>query len=215
MTMYLLIPMLSGIDIRISWKYSLGKYVGGQFQAVSIICMIILVIMIFTSLISMPEKTNYRGFHTNQGSRCSLASNADDTYSDVDSECSTLASQSSHPASILSLQRFIGHHSYHFKFKEIYGSIVGMPSELYKLSLTCFLGWLSILNFLIYYTNYVGQEIYNGDPTAPLNSTSHNLYLQGVMTASWGLIGYMLVSVIYSFMIENIVHQFGKQIKFE
>lgn len=158
----------------------------------------------------MPERLNYRSFHTNQGSRSSLASNLDESYSDIESESSTLASQCSRPTSIVSLQRFIGHHSYHFKLKEIYGSIVGMPHELYKLSLTCFLGWLSFLNFLIYYTNYVGQEIYQGDPTAPLNSTSHGLYLQGVMTASWGLIGYMLVSVIYSFMIENIINQFGK-----
>ncbi|EDV27804.1 Membrane-associated transporter protein [Trichoplax sp. H2] len=198
----------------ISWKYSLGKFVGGQFQAVGTICLILMTIMMATSLISMPEKLSYAGCHTNQGSRSSIASNIDDSYSDGESDISLSLSQHSHPSSIIRLQRYTAHHSHYFKVKEIYSSIIGMPHELRKLSLTCFLGWSSFLNFLIYYTDYVGQEIYNGDPTAPINSTSHHLYIQGVMTASWGLIGYMLVSVIYSFMIESIIIQFGPAVTF-
>ena len=85
-----------------------------------------------------------------------------------------------------------------------------MPKELVSLWITSTLGWLSFTAFMIFYTNFVGESIYHGNPMAPKNSTAFANYRQGVRNASWGLMAFTIVSAIYSLLLIRLAKYFGK-----
>ena len=85
-----------------------------------------------------------------------------------------------------------------------------MPKELINLWITSVLGWISGIAFIIFYTNFVGESIYHGNPMAPKNSTAFANYRQGVRNASWGLMAFTIVSAIYSLLLIRLAKYFGK-----
>lgn len=94
-------------------------------------------------------------------------------------------------------------------FRQTYYLAKVMPKELFHLWVTSTLGWLSFTAFITFYTNFVGVSIYHGNPVAPENSTAFANYRRGVRNGSWGLLGYTIVSAIYSLMMVQLAKYFG------
>uniref|UniRef100_A0A673LLL9 Solute carrier family 45 member 4 n=1 Tax=Sinocyclocheilus rhinocerous TaxID=307959 RepID=A0A673LLL9_9TELE len=83
-------------------------------------------------------------------------------------------------------------------------SMLKMPKELFRLCVCHLVTWFSIIAEAVFYTDFMGQVIYEGDPTAPLNSTALHNYHRGVQMGCWGLVNYMFNRLICSSVILHV-----------
>lgn len=96
-----------------------------------------------------------------------------------------------------------------FSFVEYIRNICCMPVPLRKLCLTNFLAWVSHCCFCLYFTDFVGDVVFHGDVSAPVQSASYALYQEGVRFGCYGLAVYALSCTFYSMFIEKLILKFG------
>ncbi|KAK3105636.1 hypothetical protein FSP39_002399 [Pinctada imbricata] len=94
------------------------------------------------------------------------------------------------------------------KLKTYLMSIFKMPRPLLILCLTNLFCWMSLVCFSLYFTDFVGQAVYGGDPKSPTGSEKHQLYDDGVRLGSFGMSLYSLSCAMYSLCIEKLVSRF-------
>jgi len=87
-------------------------------------------------------------------------------------------------------------------------TIVYMPSSLRVLCLTNLFCWMSLVCYSLYFTDFVGEAVFGGDPTAAPGSEKRRLYDQGVQFGCWGMALYSLSCSMYSIAIEKLVKRF-------
>uniref|UniRef100_A0A3P8WAJ2 Solute carrier family 45 member 4 n=1 Tax=Cynoglossus semilaevis TaxID=244447 RepID=A0A3P8WAJ2_CYNSE len=92
-------------------------------------------------------------------------------------------------------------------------SMFKMPPELLRLCLCHLLTWFSIIAEAVFFTDFMGQVIYNGDPTAPLNSTLLDNYHKGVQMGCWGLVIYAMTAATCSAILQKYLDNFDLSIK--
>nr|XP_045588499.1 membrane-associated transporter protein-like isoform X2 [Procambarus clarkii] len=88
-------------------------------------------------------------------------------------------------------------------------SIVYMPRSLRVLCLTNLFCWMSLVCYSLYFTDFVGEAVFGGDPGAPDGTEEKELYEEGVRFGCWGMALYSLSCSVYSFLIEGLVKRFG------
>lgn len=88
-------------------------------------------------------------------------------------------------------------------------SIVYMPKSLRILCVTNLFCWMSLVCYSLYFTDFVGEAVFGGDPGAPDGSVARDLYEEGVRFGCWGMALYSLSCSLYSFLIEKMVKVFG------
>ncbi|XP_055905348.1 proton-associated sugar transporter A [Eupeodes corollae] len=88
-------------------------------------------------------------------------------------------------------------------------SIVIMPKSMRILSLTNLLCWMGHVCYCLYFTDFVGEAVFNGDPNSPKGSEKYNLYEEGVRFGCWGMSIYALSCSVYSLTVEKLVDWFG------
>ncbi|XP_045469449.1 proton-associated sugar transporter A isoform X2 [Harmonia axyridis] len=88
-------------------------------------------------------------------------------------------------------------------------SIVFMPTSLLKLCLTNLFCWMAHVCYSLYFTDFVGEAVFNGIPTAPEDSIERIRYEEGVRFGCWGMAMYSLSCACYSTIIEKMIHKFG------
>ncbi|XP_055854055.1 solute carrier family 45 member 4-like [Episyrphus balteatus] len=91
-------------------------------------------------------------------------------------------------------------------------SIVLMPRSMWILTLTHLLTWMGHACYSLYFTDFVGEVIFHGDPAAPIGSEKQILYQDGVRFGVWGMFVFAVSSSIYSFVIEKLVTRFSPRI---
>ncbi|XP_005108292.1 solute carrier family 45 member 3 [Aplysia californica] len=89
-----------------------------------------------------------------------------------------------------------------------------IPAVLKLLAVADFCSWTAIMGFNIYYTDYVGQVVYGGNPNAPADSPEGRAYDDGVRIASWGLLFHCICSAVLSFFIERLTAAYGYKTTF-
>lgn len=89
--------------------------------------------------------------------------------------------------------------------KDFLKSIFMMPKSIAILCLTNLLCWMGHLSFCLYFTDFVGEEVFKGDPAAHSSSRDYELYLEGVRYGCFGLAIYSLACSFYSFTIEKLI----------
>ncbi|CAL1538399.1 unnamed protein product [Lymnaea stagnalis] len=87
-------------------------------------------------------------------------------------------------------------------------SIVRMPRSMWVLCLCNLLCWMSLVCYSLYFTDFVGQSVYGGDPKAPVGSELHDKYDEGVRLGSFGMSLYSFSCACYSLGIEKLVQRF-------
>jgi len=87
-------------------------------------------------------------------------------------------------------------------------TIVYMPYSLRILCLTNLFCWMSLVCYSLYFTDFVGEAVFGGDPSAAPGSEKRRLYDQGVQFGCWGMALYSLSCAIYSMFIEKLVKRF-------
>lgn len=88
-------------------------------------------------------------------------------------------------------------------------SIVFMPKSLRILCITNLFCWMSLVSYSLFLTEFVGAVVYEGDPVAPKESASFELYQEGVRLGCFGLAIDSVSCAAYSLFIERLVHRFG------
>jgi len=83
-----------------------------------------------------------------------------------------------------------------------------MPSSLRWLCLTNLFCWSSLVCYSLYFTDFVGQAVFEGNPTALPGSEGRRKYDEGVKFACWGMAGYSLSCSFYSFCLDKLVKRF-------
>ena len=89
-------------------------------------------------------------------------------------------------------------------------SIIYMPRSLVILCVTNLFCWMSLVCYSLYFTDFVGQAVYGGDPAAAPNSSAHARYDDGVRLGSLGMAAYSVSCSVYSLNIERLVKTFGE-----
>ncbi|MCJ8746143.1 hypothetical protein PDJAM_G00138480 [Pangasius djambal] len=92
-------------------------------------------------------------------------------------------------------------------------SMLKMPKELLRLCLCHLLTWFSIIAEAVFYTDFMGQVIYEGDPTAPSNSTELQNYHKGVQMGCWGLVIYAATAAVCSALLQKYLDNFDLSIR--
>lgn len=92
-------------------------------------------------------------------------------------------------------------------------SMFKMPKQLWRLCICHLLTWFSIIAEAVFYTDFMGQVIFQGDPTAATNSTEQANYLKGVQMGCWGLVVYAATAAICSAILQKFLDQFELSIK--
>lgn len=83
-----------------------------------------------------------------------------------------------------------------------------MPSSLRWLCLTNLFCWSSLVCYSLYFTDFVGQSVFKGNPKAREGSESRQLYDSGVQFACWGMAMYSLSCSFYSFVLDKLIKKF-------
>ncbi|XP_077447439.1 solute carrier family 45 member 4-like [Stigmatopora argus] len=92
-------------------------------------------------------------------------------------------------------------------------SMLKMPPELLRLCACHLLTWFSIIAEAVFFTDFMGQVIYHGDPIAPANSTDLTNYHRGVQMGCWGLVIYAMTAATCSALLQKYLENFDLSIK--
>ncbi|NXW87637.1 S45A4 protein, partial [Alopecoenas beccarii] len=92
-------------------------------------------------------------------------------------------------------------------------SMLKMPKELLRLCVCHLLTWFSIIAEAVFYTDFMGQVIFQGDPKAPFNSTELHAYNAGVQMGCWGLVIYAATAAVCSALLQKYLDNYDLSIK--
>ncbi|XP_032324015.1 solute carrier family 45 member 4 [Camelus ferus] len=92
-------------------------------------------------------------------------------------------------------------------------SMLKMPKELVRLCLCHLLTWFSVIAEAVFYTDFMGQVIFEGDPKAPSNSTAWQAYNAGVKMGCWGLVIYAATGAICSALLQKYLDNYDLSIR--
>ncbi|KAF7266420.1 hypothetical protein GWI33_020251 [Rhynchophorus ferrugineus] len=88
-------------------------------------------------------------------------------------------------------------------------SIVYMPWSIRILCVTNLFCWMAHVCYSLYFTDFVGEAVFNGDPQASEGTESKESYESGVRFGCWGMSMYSLSCACYSTIIESLISKFG------
>eukprot|EP00761_Pharyngomonas_kirbyi_P013144 gb/GECH01013171.1/.p1 GENE.gb/GECH01013171.1/~~gb/GECH01013171.1/.p1 ORF type:complete len:548 (+),score=115.84 gb/GECH01013171.1/:1-1644(+) len=95
-------------------------------------------------------------------------------------------------------------------FMSLVKAVFKMPTVMIRICTVQFFSWLGWFAFLIYITDWVGKDVYHGNPD--LHSSQHKEYLHGVQFGNFGLAAYALVSMVFSPVVPRTVKWAGPRI---
>ncbi|XP_047022317.1 proton-associated sugar transporter A isoform X1 [Helicoverpa armigera] len=102
-----------------------------------------------------------------------------------------------------------GHGGGNLSLSHYLKSIVVMPSSLRVVCLTNLFCWMAHVCYSLYFTDFVGEAVFGGDPAAPVGSVSRTEYEAGVRFGCWGMAMYSLSCACYSTIIERLIKRLG------
>ncbi|XP_062962122.1 proton-associated sugar transporter A [Cynocephalus volans] len=88
--------------------------------------------------------------------------------------------------------------------RRLCSTICHMPKALRNLCVNHFLGWLSFEGMLLFYTDFMGEVVFQGDPKAPHTSEEYRKYNSGVTMGCWGMCIYAFSAAFYSAILEKL-----------
>lgn len=89
-------------------------------------------------------------------------------------------------------------------------SLRHLPPEMHAVLIVTMLTWLSWFPFFLFDTDWMGREVYHGDPTG--NAGEGKAYDQGVREGAFGLLLNSVVLLVGSFLIEPMCRQMGTRL---
>ncbi|XP_056303073.1 membrane-associated transporter protein [Danio aesculapii] len=193
------------------WGHSaLGFILGSEYQVIYFFSSLTWGIFLTTHLFSIPEKPLMKEpssdscpstsllpegpLHNGYGSVCkepvALSDVRERTFS-VLSEANAVTPSAKQPNSEVQKRMTL---------KSLLSAMVSMPSHYRCLCVTHLLGWTAFLCNMLFFTDFMGQIVYKGNPYAEHNSTAYTTYERGVEVGCWGLCINAVSSALYSYV---------------
>jgi len=109
---------------------------------------------------------------------------------------------------VVRMRRIVGARLYN-SLPEGLRALFNVPLVLRRLAVANFCSWTAIMAFNLFYTDFVGQRIYEGDPQAAPDSVAREMYDRGVRSGSWGLLFHCISSALYAPIVERLAVRYG------
>uniref|UniRef100_K7G8V1 Solute carrier family 45 member 2 n=1 Tax=Pelodiscus sinensis TaxID=13735 RepID=K7G8V1_PELSI len=93
--------------------------------------------------------------------------------------------------------------------KSLMKALVSMPSHYRCLCVSHLIGWTAFLSNMLFFTDFMGQIVYQGNPYAPHNSTVYLTYERGVEIGCWGMCINAISSSLYSYLQKRLLPYIG------
>ncbi|NWX82515.1 S45A2 protein, partial [Nothoprocta pentlandii] len=93
--------------------------------------------------------------------------------------------------------------------KSLLRTLLSMPSHYRNLCVSHLFGWMAFLSNMLFFTDFMGQIVYQGSPYAPRNSTLYLAYEKGVEVGCWGLCINAVSSSLYSYLQKALLPYIG------
>ncbi|XP_050540643.1 proton-associated sugar transporter A isoform X2 [Daktulosphaira vitifoliae] len=198
---------LGGVDWD-SWKF--GEMMGGHVKTVFTLVTILFLVCVtytITSFKEMPLKLQkYNQFR--------VVINNSDSNEDENKDFKTTDISLKSYGTLNEITDDIEHNEpllipEHATFVHYLKSIIVMPNSIKLVCLTNLFCWMAHVCYSLYFTDYVGEAVFGGDPMALPGTEKKLLYEEGVRFGSMGMSMYSLSCACYSSVIEKLIKQFG------
>ncbi|NXX63792.1 S45A2 protein, partial [Scopus umbretta] len=93
--------------------------------------------------------------------------------------------------------------------KSLLKTLLSMPSHYRCLCVSHLFGWMAFLSNMLFFTDFMGQVVYQGSPYASHNSTLYLTYKKGVEVGCWGLCINAISSSVYSYLQKMLLPYLG------
>ncbi|KAK2867152.1 hypothetical protein Q8A67_025269 [Cirrhinus molitorella] len=93
----------------------------------------------------------------------------------------------------------------------IYRSYCHVPHVMRQLCLAQLCSWMGVMSFMLFYTDFVGEGLYKGVPSAAPGSALRQRYDEGIRMGSLGLFLQCATSTFFSLVMSRLVRVFGSR----
>ncbi|KAJ8391076.1 hypothetical protein AAFF_G00096970 [Aldrovandia affinis] len=93
----------------------------------------------------------------------------------------------------------------------IYRSYCHMPRVMRQLCVAQLCSWMAVMSFMLFYTDFVGEGLYQGVPSAAPGMPSRQRYDEGIRMGSLGLFLQCATSTLFSLGMSRLVRLFGSR----
>uniref|UniRef100_A0A673IJP9 Zgc:77158 n=1 Tax=Sinocyclocheilus rhinocerous TaxID=307959 RepID=A0A673IJP9_9TELE len=94
----------------------------------------------------------------------------------------------------------------------IYRSYCHVPRVMRQLCLAQLCSWMGVMSFMLFYTDFVGEGLYEGVPSAAPGTILRQRYDEGIRMGSLGLFLQCATSTFFSLVMSRLVHLFGSRV---
>nr|XP_054589452.1 solute carrier family 45 member 3 isoform X2 [Nothobranchius furzeri] len=93
----------------------------------------------------------------------------------------------------------------------IFRSYCHVPRVVKLLCMAQLCSWVAVMSFMLFYTDFVGEGLYEGVPSALPGSMSRQRYDEGIRMGSLGLFLQCATSTFFSLVMSRLVRRFGSR----
>ncbi|XP_033824317.1 solute carrier family 45 member 3 [Periophthalmus magnuspinnatus] len=93
----------------------------------------------------------------------------------------------------------------------IYRSYCHVPHVMRQLCVAQLCSWMAVMSFVLFYTDFIGEGLYDGVPSAAPGSVSRQRYDEGIRMGSLGLFMQCATSTVFSLLMSRLVQRFGSR----
>ncbi|XP_048865769.1 solute carrier family 45 member 3 [Brienomyrus brachyistius] len=91
----------------------------------------------------------------------------------------------------------------------LYRSYCHVPQVMRRLCAAQLCSWMAVMSFVLFYTDFVGEGLYEGVPSAAPGTASRQRYDEGIRMGSLGLFLQCATSTVFSLAMSRLVRRFG------
>ncbi|XP_067320741.1 membrane-associated transporter protein [Anolis sagrei] len=187
----------------IDWGHTvLGTYLGTEFQVMFFYAALVFLICLTVHLCSIPEVSLTT---TKAKSKALLNASKPQQYGSLGKVKNGYFNTGYNEIQIVSQEKKLSikkdiQVQKQMTIKSLLKALLTMPSHYRCLCVSHLMGWTAFLSNMLFFTDFMGQIVFNGDPYAPHNSTAYLTYERGVEIGCWGMCINAISSSLYSYL---------------
>ncbi|XP_039246688.1 membrane-associated transporter protein [Pipra filicauda] len=192
----------------------LGYSSASEFQVIFLFAALVFIICLTVHLCSIPEvPLRYK----NEEAKFLLEVTEPHKYSSTEDEIKngylkstcTEIKAAAKPGKCTVVSQVSAEDQRQMTLKSLLKTLLSMPSHYRCLCVSHLFGWMAFLSNMLFFTDFMGQIVYQGNPYAPHNSTLYLTYKAGVEMGCWGLCINAISSSVYSYVQKVLLPYIG------